>query len=64
MSALFVLGLALILAFSFSLCTYITCYKIKIQSLPTKLFFITVLGVVVSAATFAISLTIIWPAVM
>lgn len=64
MSALFILGLALILVFSFSLSTYITCYKIGIQDLLTRIVIITVLGVVVSAVTFTISITLIWPPVM
>lgn len=64
MSVLFILGLALILVFSFSLSTYLTCYKMGIQDLLTRFVFITVIGVFVSIVTFSISLTLIWPPVM
>ncbi len=64
MSALLILGLALILIFSFSLSTYIICYKIRIQDLLARVTSITILGSVISAVTFTISLILIWPPVM
>jgi hypothetical protein len=64
MSALFIVGVVLILLFGFSVSGYVTYYKIAIQSFLGKLIVFLVLGAVVSLVTFTISLTLIWPPVM
>lgn len=64
MSVLFILGLMLIVVFSFSVSTYITCFKTSIESLIGKLFLIAFLGILFTALTFTVSLALIWPPVM
>ncbi len=64
MSALFFVGVLLILLFGFSVSAYVTYYKFAIESFFGKLVVFLVLGAIVSAVTFTISLTLIWPPVM
>ncbi len=64
MSALFIVGVILILLFGFSVSAYLTYYKFAIESFIAKLVVFVVLGAIVSAVTFTISLTLIWPPVM
>ncbi|MDT3700199.1 MAG: hypothetical protein RO469_12340 [Thermincola sp.] len=64
MSVLFIIGALLIIIFGFSVSAYVTYYKISIQSFIGKLMIFLVLGAVISAVTFTISLTLIWPPVM
>jgi len=64
MSALFIIGIILILVFGFSVSAYVTYYRFAIESFMGKLVVFLLLGVVVSALTFTISLTLIWPPVM
>ena len=64
MSVLFILGLALILVFGFSLSAYITCYKFSVQHILGKIVVILALGAVICAITFTLSLALIWPPVM
>jgi hypothetical protein len=61
MSALFIAGVLLILLFGFSVSAYITYYKLSIESFFAKLIVFPVLGAVISAVTFTISLTLICP---
>lgn len=64
MSALFIIGVLLILLFGFSVSAYVTYYKFSIESFLGKLVVFLFLGAIVSAVTFTISLTLIWPPVM
>ncbi len=64
MSALFIIGIIIIVFFGFSVSAYITYYKFEIKSFLAKLVVFLVLGSIVSAVTFTISLTLIWPPVM
>lgn len=64
MSPLFLIGVLLILVFGFSVSAYVTYYKFTIQSLIGRIVVFVVLGTVISAVTFTISLTLIWPPVM
>ncbi|PKM80461.1 MAG: hypothetical protein CVU89_13950 [Firmicutes bacterium HGW-Firmicutes-14] len=64
MSALFIVGILLIVLFGFSVSAYVTYYKFTIESFIGKLIVFLVLGAIVSAVTFTISLTLIWPPVM
>jgi len=64
MSALFIIGVILILIFGFSVSAYVTYYKFTINTFIGKLIVFLVVGVLVSAVTFTISLTLIWPPVM
>lgn len=64
MSPLFLIGVLLILVFGFSVSAYVTYYKFTIESLIGRIVVFLVLGAVISAVTFTISLTLIWPPVM
>lgn len=64
MSALFIIGVILILLFGFSVSAYVTYYKFTIDTFIGKIIVFLVVGVLVSAVTFTISLTLIWPPVM
>lgn len=64
MSALFIIGLILVLLFGFSVSAYLTYYKFSIESFFAKAVVFLVLGAIVSVVTFTISLTLIWPPVM
>lgn len=64
MSVLFIIGVLLILIFGFSISAYLTYYKFTINSFVGKLIVFLTVGVLVSAVTFTISLTLIWPPVM
>ncbi len=64
MSGLFIIGVLLILFFGFSVSAYITYYKFSIRSFLAKLVVFLVLGAILSAVTFTVSLTLIWPPVM
>lgn len=64
MSVLFIIGVLLILLFGFSVSAYLTYYKFAIDNFITRIVIFLVVGAVVSAVTFTISLTLIWPPVM
>ncbi|MBU7007563.1 hypothetical protein [Phosphitispora fastidiosa] len=64
MSALFIIGVLLIVLFGFSVSAYLTYYKFSIQNFIGKLVVFVLLGVIFSTVTFTISLTLIWPPVM
>jgi len=64
MSVLFIIGVLLILLFGFSVSAYVTYYKFFIENFIVRIAVFLVLGAVVSAVTFSISLTLIWPPVM
>ena len=64
MSALFIIGILLIILFGYSVSAYVTYYKFAFESFFGKLVVFLVLGAAVSAVTFTISLTLIWPPVM
>ncbi|WP_418791253.1 hypothetical protein [Phosphitispora sp. TUW77] len=64
MSALFVIGILLIVLFGFSVSAYLTYFKFSIQNFIGKLVIFVSLGVILSIVTFTISLSLIWPPVM
>lgn len=64
MSVLFIIGVLLILLFGFSVSAYLTYYRFQIDSFLTRIVVFLVIGAIVSAVTFSISLSLIWPPVM
>lgn len=64
MSVLFIIGVLLILLFGFSVSAYLTYYRFQIDNFLTRLVVFLVIGAIVSAVTFSISLSLIWPPVM
>lgn len=64
MTTLFIIGLFLIIAFGFMVSAYLTFYSFNINSRLAKSLLFLVLGVVVSLATFTMSLIIVWPGAM
>jgi hypothetical protein len=64
MTTLFVLGLMLIAIFGFAVSAYLTFYSFNINNWLAKSLLFLVLGVVVSLATFTVSLIIVWPGAM
>jgi hypothetical protein len=54
----------LIAIFGFAVSAYLTFYSFNINSLLAKSLLFLVLGVVVSLATFTVSLIIVWPGAM
>lgn len=64
MSVLFIIGVLLILLFGFSVSAYLTYYRLQIESFITRIVVFLVIGAIVSAVTFSISLSLIWPPVM
>lgn len=63
MKTLFVIGLALILAFGFSLGAWVTFYTLKLKHPVSKGLTFLLLGALFSFLTFALSVFIIWPGV-
>lgn len=61
MTFLFILGLALIVLFSFSVACYFVYFKTTIGSGAVKAAITFVLGLVVFVLTFAISIILVWP---
>ena len=61
---LFAIFAGLALLFGYSVSAYYTFYRFKFRGVLTRLLAFLVNGFVVSLATFALAISIIWPPVM
>lgn len=64
MPNLFIIFGGLALVFGFLVSAYCTFYKLKLEGTLTKAAAFVINGVLISAAAFALAITLIWPPVM